>query len=566
MKLLKRMGIFIMSLVLGCTALSAFACGGGVEIDNSKTQVTIGYKAAGFGDKWMENAAKMFEEKFAEETFETGKKGVQIHVVYAKDEFTGYNFYQSYNSRSEDMYVGADINVAMYNDSHLYKLDDLVDEPLEEFGETKSIREKLLPWAENNAQWENGVWSIGTAMSLFGLSVYDYDLFEEQGFFLAEGGGYTTGLSDDTPKSKGFDGIAGTYDDGMPVTETEYFNLLALIKGRGIIPVTFTGPNESYATAWALLNYLNYDDGKAQDIWNTGYGEYVLVDENGNKDATATTFNGAYNFYENARFPGKLASLKIAERFVKTKPKLYSNNAFNSTQTHIQAQNEFLYSKDARAAQRIAMIWEGCWWETEADEIFTQMAAKNSADSKQNRRFGIMPPIKPDGNSATKHTYMSNYGGAWIPQKTAKDTKKAGTFEACKKFLKMLASDEFINMYTKTTNVPTAYNVEYDQEVLDSLTFFGKQLMEIAKDENNTHKISVENRQWHPAFVHSVKYPYAFQANPDDRNQTAVSASHPVLYFYDDTSGATAESYFASMYTFSKLIYSQEYAKTFGDL
>ena len=562
MKKFKRAAIVAMAIM---TAFGGVACGGGEnkEVDVNKTQLVIGYKSAGYGNAWVQNAVEMFEKKFANYSFEEGKTGVQVWVNYGKDEFSDWTFYNSYQSRNEDMYINATIWYDMYEDSHIWRLDDLVEEPLTEFGETKSIKDKILPWVERGSRWDQGVWSVGTVSSMFGLTVYDVDLFEEKGYYMAEGGGWTKGTAGDKAKTKGFDGIAGTYDDGLPVTEDEYFSLLNRIKMRGDIPVTWTGINSSYPIAWAWMNYLNYDDGKAQEIWNNGYGEYTLLHKNADGsyslDDTPTVFDGAKNFYENARVPGKLEALRIAYKLVKDQSN-YSTEAYKTTQTHIEAQNEYLTSISAE--QRIAMIWEGCWWETEADDTFTRMAKNDASLSKHNRRFGVMPAIKPNGNTATKHTYNISQGGVWIPAKTAR--KGGGAFEASKKFCKMMGSDEFLNMFTKTTNIPTAYDIEYTQDTYDSLTYFGKQLMEIVQDKNNTHAFTNEFRQFHPAFQYNRSYPQAFSANVHDPNSTADSTSGPLEFFRFDTNNRTPEYYYDCMYKYATMVYDEDFAEKFG--
>lgn len=563
MKKIKKAASVTLALLMafGCVAC---ANGNENEIDPNKTQLVIGYKSAGYGPVWVQNAAKMFEEKFADYSFEEGKTGVQVWVNYGKDEFTGWNFFNSYQGRTEDMYLGADIWYQMYNENHLYKMDELVKEPLTEFGEEKSIAEKVYPWVTENMRWDQGVWSVPNVASMFGQTVYDMDLFEEKGYYIDEDGGWTKGTEGAKAKSKGFDGIAGTYDDGLPATEEEYFKLINRIKLYGDIPVTWTGINESYSIAWANLNYLNYDDGAAQKIWTTGYGEYTLQHKNGDGtyslDETPTTFDGAKNFYENARFPGKLAALKIAYKLVKDQTN-YSGEAFKTTQTHIEAQNEFLTS--INADQRVAMIWEGSWWETEADDTFTRMAKNDESMSKYNRRFGVMPPVKPNGSTATKHTYMtSGGGGAWIPAKTAK--KGGGAFAAAKMFCKMMGCDDFLNMYTKTTNIPVAYDIEYKQDTLDSLTEYGKQLVEIIQNKNDTHVFSTEFRQFHPAFQYNASYPYAFSSNPNDSAISTDSVSSPLNFFRFDTKNCTAEYYYDCMEVYAKLIYDKNYAEKFG--
>ena len=174
MKNFKRVAIFALA------TLSAFSCVAysptGEEIDETKTQLIIGYKSGGYGTAWVENADKMFEEKFANYSFEEGKTGVQVWVTYGKDEFTGSTFYDAFSGRNEDMYLGADIWNSMYNENYLYDLSDLVNEPLTEFGESKSIAQKVLPFVKDSGHWSgDSVWTIPAMAGAFGLTVYDVE-------------------------------------------------------------------------------------------------------------------------------------------------------------------------------------------------------------------------------------------------------------------------------------------------------------------------------------------------------------------------------------------------------
>lgn len=562
MKKIKSAAVIAMALL---TALGGVSCTSkGDKIDESKTQLIIGYKSAGYGTKWVEKAEKMFEEKFANHSFEKGKTGVQVWVTYGKDEFTGSTFYDAISGRSEDMYLGADIWNSMYNEESLYDFSELVKEPLTEFGETKSIADKVLPFIKGTGLWnDENVWQIPAMVSSFGLTVYDVDLFEEKGYYFAEDGSWTKGTAGEKAKSKGFDGIAGTYDDGLAITSADWTKLLNRIYGRGDIPVTWTGLNDSYGTGWINTMFLNYDDGKAQQIYNSGYGEYTLLHKNNDGsyslDETPTKFDGAKNFYENARFPAYYEALKVAYDFIKNENN-FSKEAFKTTQTHIEAQNEFLTS--INADERVAMIWEGSWWETESDDTFTRMAKNDESLSKHKRRFGVMPSIKLNGNTATKHAYQFGAGMAWIPAKTARSG--GGAFEASKMFCKMMGSDEFLNMCTQETNLPVAYDIEYKQDTVDSMTYFGKNLLEIVQDKNDKHVFLHDDRYFNPVFKFNASYPMRFTSNVDDPNSSAVYVVAPLNYFRFDIKGKTPADYFDCMYKYNCLIYDKNFAPTYG--
>lgn len=562
MKKMKKAAIFTLALLM---TFGGVACQKPKdEIDESKTQLIIGYKSGGYGTSWVEKADKMFEEKFKDYSFEAGKTGVQVWVTYGKDEFTGSTFYDALSGRSEDMYLGADIWNSMYNENHLYNLSELVNEPLTEFGESKSIAQKVLPFIKESGPWSGDcVWTIPAMAGSFGLTVYDVDLFETKGYYMTENGEWTKGIAGEAAKSKGFDGIAGTYDDGLPITEADWTKLLNRIYSRGDIPLTWTGLNDSYGTGWMNSMFLNYDDGKAQKIYNTGYGEYTLLHKNNDGsyslDSQPTTFDGSKNFYEMARFPAYYEALETAYTFVKNANN-YSKATFQTTQTQIEAQNEFVTS--IIADERVAMIFEGSWWETETDDTFTRMAKNDSTMSKHSRRFGVMPSIKLDGNTATKHVYQTTSSIGWIPAKTAR--KGGGAFEAAKMFCKMMGTDEFLNMCTKETNIPVAYDIEYSEDTLNAMTYFGKQLVEIVQDKNDKHVLIGDGRYFNPTFKFNASYPMRFTSNVADPNSSAAYETAPLNFFRFDNTKKTAADYFDCMYKYNCLIYDKNFADTYG--
>ena len=66
--------VTIVSLFSGCGARST------VEIDSSKTTLTVGNWNGGVGTEWLESAIAKFEDKYKDTSFEEGKKGVQVII------------------------------------------------------------------------------------------------------------------------------------------------------------------------------------------------------------------------------------------------------------------------------------------------------------------------------------------------------------------------------------------------------------------------------------------------------------------------------------------------------
>lgn len=67
--------------------------------------------------------------------------------------------------------------------------------------------------------------------------IYDVALFSEKRLFVDDKGNW----SDGSVKSLGQDGKANTFDDGLPVTQSDFFKLLDRMVEQGILPLTFFG-------------------------------------------------------------------------------------------------------------------------------------------------------------------------------------------------------------------------------------------------------------------------------------------------------------------------------------
>ena len=81
---MKKITAKMIAVALAATTLSMAGCSLGKTVqskgDDTKTQLRISVYEAGFGTEWMETYAKEFEEKYAQHSFEEGKKGVQVRL------------------------------------------------------------------------------------------------------------------------------------------------------------------------------------------------------------------------------------------------------------------------------------------------------------------------------------------------------------------------------------------------------------------------------------------------------------------------------------------------------
>ncbi len=536
--------------VLSATCVfSTVGCGGGSgggggaggdsteKIDATKTQLYVANYDGGAGHAWIEKMKKAFEEECKDEVFEKDKKGVQVIINNLKDEITGYTLYSKMSSYDYDVYFTTTPREEIVNGDMIIPLDDFIDEPIG-FGETESIRDKMEDYYLEQGYWalDGKIYYIPTTQTHFGVSCYDVDLFEEKEFYISADGGWTgTGA-----KSVGADGIANTYDDGLPVTMTEYRRLLQRIKAKGVTPYTWAGMYPNYMNAFVFNLDYSYDNAARSYAYKNLSGKVDTVSE-GMVEITAE------NGYKVADSKGTLKALEFTSELVNQNNGYYSANAFKTTQTQIKAQNEFLLS--AKTNKRIAMILEGSWWENEALSMFEEMSKGNGNEkyAYKTRRFGIMLSPRLDDSIAedkTEKAILTSNSTAFIPKYSSKQ-------ELAKKFLKYFCTDKAMREYTVTTGIGLTYDYDLTAEEYDSLSHYAQNVYDMFKSDkiikNKEDRLSdvFKNRQ-------GKHYPYFYSSNCINGGKDEVSCPFTTFYSYPTK---TAKNYFDGMNDIYKLLW-----------
>ena len=80
------MTIFLLVALVAVYACSLVACkpNGGYEEVEGKTNIRVATYNGGLGKEWLETAAKEFEKKYENKSFEEGKTGVAVHVEFCQ--------------------------------------------------------------------------------------------------------------------------------------------------------------------------------------------------------------------------------------------------------------------------------------------------------------------------------------------------------------------------------------------------------------------------------------------------------------------------------------------------
>lgn len=488
---MKKFSKFLAGILSVATlTCSAVSCKTTVmEIDNTKTQLYVGIVLGGSGTQWAYDAISRFEAKYASTSFEEGKVGVQIMPLFDKDKYSYVTLQTTITLDTCDVYCTSfnrQYHLAAASGNFL-DISDVLESKADE-SESVTIKEKLfddyVSYYSNSyvsqSQSHYGKWyALPFALDVTGLN-YDIDFFEEQGFYFAEDGSWTTGLDGDSAKSAGPDGRVGTLDDGLPATWAQFKTLVNYIaKGTGNAYVPFTWTALSGYAPDFLNSVYAANVGKEQFELNYNFnGTAKLSDENDNyvRDVEINDDNA----YLLAQQYGKKYPLEVAE-FMVSSQDYYSTKAFDTNHTHIATQREYVQSKAKNGgANRIAMILEGDWWENEADSAFTELATdKGEEYARKNRRFGYLPFPKKDGpaEGGDVNTLHVLEGKTWCANAKTKNP------ELAKAFIKFMATDTELSHYTGNTGLNCCF--DYDLESADraKMTHYSTEIYEYIHSE-----------------------------------------------------------------------------------
>ena len=355
----------IYSLVAIFASASLIGCGkkAGSSDDPNKANLHVRTLNKGIGIKWLQNAAKMFEELYAEsEDFQPGRKGVKIHV----DGDTALDgAYLNNNPLNDDVYFTEQVDYRdLVNKGKLLNITDVLKADLQEYGDPAgtTIESKIDSTMLDYLNVNDSYYGVPFYDSFYGL-VYDVSLFKEEGLYLLNDG--TFGYYDDPDISLGTDNIAGTPDDGLPSTYAEFGALLEECYNRNITGFV-TASNAKEYVADYLHNVLADYEGVENMVMNLTLSGTAtdLVDTVNNegeityKGSTSVTQNNGYML---TRQVGRYKALTfLKDQLMKR------NNYYRFVSTHTEAQSAFIKSKNSASAPSVAMIVEGSWWENEA--------------------------------------------------------------------------------------------------------------------------------------------------------------------------------------------------------
>ena len=434
--------------------------------DMSKSQLNISCWDGGFGVEWLETIGRRFEEMYKDYSFEPGKSGVQVWVTPSKS-----NVYDSFASSI----VGDDNDIAIseqcnYNGFVIKKtavnITDAVTTPLTEYGETRSIADKLsVADREYFGVASNTYYGLPWYESTFGFQ-YDKDLFEEEHFYFAADGlgdkdGFIT--RSNMKRSNGPDGIEGTDDDGLPATYDDFFKLCDKIAEQEMVPVIWAGAVQVYLNNLLLALIADYEGynqmSLAYSLNGTATNLIESINPNGTinfKDPTQINNENGYLMRSSA---GYYYGLQFIERLLTTKKSDGSYKYFDqskslsSARSQKQAQSDFLRGSFSSNLQTTAMLIDGTWWYAEASSTFDQMASTPGGAANE-RNIGFMPMPKVDKEHLGPATYINN----WITSVNISAAIDSSKIPMAKQFIRFMHTDQSLSEFTKITSGVRPFN------------------------------------------------------------------------------------------------------------
>lgn len=467
------------------------ACGGGTGGGDAegKTEIYVATYPGGLGLDWLRDSALRFEEKYKGKSFEEGKMGVKVQVVESQS-----GDMLASRSLDKDVYLTEAVDYYyMQNQGKFADISDVATDILSAYGENVSIADKLDGAMKDFLTAKDGnYYAIPFYEGFYGF-IYDADMFEVNGWFLDENGNFTK-----TNKSKGIDGVAGTYDDGLPKTYAQFSKLLDKIRGDGVTPFVYSSETMVYFLN-VLASYWSDYEGKEkmQRNWSLDGEIDIISSFDGDTPVTETveinvSATDSGNMLDLQKQPGKYYALKFLKEVV-----MGNGSNYVSATDFKAAQFQLIQSclDGEMQPEPVAMIIDGSWFENEAEEadtfeVVSQLDFRDDIagkDYKKTRKLSFMPiPMIDESEATLNHGSKTADGAHKQTLFSANDSFcfiNAGTtgakLEVSKEFLKFVHTNDELSKFTQRTSITCPYDYTITESEKADMSYFGQTLMEM---------------------------------------------------------------------------------------
>ena len=514
---------------IGCTVQEE-------PLDPTKTTLYISNYNGGQGTAWLDKENSLddligrFEEEYKDVHFEEGKTGVQCRVK--PTQVKGGTLISQMNSMTEEIFFSEDVPYGSAAERYFLDVSDVIAD-IQKY-EGVSISEERL----NNLDIKGKYYAI-PHYEIFDGITYDVDLFEANNLYFADDrstGEFVTSNAD--VRSAGPDGEYDTWDDGLPATVDEFFELCDYMIPLGIIPMVWSGQHPFYFAALMMTfsaNYLSAEELQANFSFDSqGVESEIVTGFNAAgkptiEKRTITPANGNDVFSQAAKY----YALDFMQRIYSNDKYYYKKSTSSSVFSNLDAQDVFVKSKLKGGDEKpIAMLVDGNWWYNEAKTSIEESYSYGPA--AYNRKFGYFPiptaQTDEQGREGKEMKLLNKYNSYAFIRASISPSK----INAAKEFLKFCYTPANLQQFTLDTGLHKAVEYTMTSDQLNELPYETKQIM--------TYKMkhgSYEARSTSPIFI--------------EREGDLLTASVVGGYSYDYPTDAfknnvTARDYFKGMW------------------
>lgn len=480
-KTLKKLmgGLLCAVFVFGSTVMSACKPQGDNNnddpVNSEMTQLYVGVYDGGFGSDFVYEFKEEFEELYKDYEFADGTKGVQIRIRADKNyELTTMS--SGVEGWDRDIYFSAaswDYNKLAKQGAFL-DITDVVTENLPDEG--TSIAGKMK---DSYRDWyciDGKYYGVPQYEAGSGLN-YDVDMFNNNKLYISKANENDTNLSkkfscgeNDEGRAYGPDGVQGTYDDGLPATYDDFFDLLDRMVQLGITPVLWAGKLQAYMSSFLMNVYADYE-GAANIKTHFDFAGDTKIIESFNADGTPVivdkTITTATNGYDVFKQPGIYYALEFLYKIMENSNYYNYTDCLGGAVDHLGSQEKFLFGDLLN--DPIGILIEGPWWYNEAKGAREDLQEEFPG---QEHRYAVMPMPKAPGCETTKVTVLDAVSSCTFINAKINKNK----VDIAKKFVQFCLTNKNLSKFTRSTSTTCPYEYTMSAEDLAKTSHLGKQM------------------------------------------------------------------------------------------
>ena len=478
---MKKLKKLIAMILAATTILTCVGCDNKMitSIDKSKTQIYVYYYAGDISSEWLDTAVADYNA--VNDTY-------QVIAVPTVNEYYA-DLLVANGGEAHAFVMTSSATEKMVDDGDIVDLSDILEKDVD--GNGVKIKDKM-----NNVEQfkkfystvkNKGLYAIPMSACPHGL-IFDYQLFEEKGWLIYQKDPQGQNLRDENNKlipSVGHDGKAGTYDDGQPITEAEWEEMMERISyDSGSKAFLYTTKYDYYLEYILDILIAQFGGERAYNAYNNWNGSYY--DENG--EIVNVALNEGSKVLD---MPALDQAISFLSKWMVKNEKYVHKLSWDTTETsHKDAQQTFVtgFMKDV---QQAAFLVDGSFWEQGNLAYFNLLEGRGYTDRGYgDRDFRFM--LFPRFNEYSDQSYLvsSVYSAMIVSASETTSQKDMQTVEATKDFVAFTLKDKYLQLYTLCAGAPRPFNYSLTKEQKERLTPFQQHTLDMLNDTENINLIT----------------------------------------------------------------------------